>query len=74
MGLIPCKHWRESKAIDGGECLIGAYRGPNFGVCLRVCEQYDGPERPDVATLEKRIKMRMTPCGKAAEKKLGKMA
>lgn len=42
---IPCSYWKECANPIGGCCDIDAYNRPSFGVCLRVCEQYDGPAR-----------------------------
>ncbi len=30
---------------DGGCCNINVYRQPSHGICLNVCDQYDGPDR-----------------------------
>lgn len=64
---IPCKHWRGCEVVGGGCCNIGAYARPSFGVCLRVCEQYDGPRRRGTDTLDERREMIkrgiLTPCG-----------
>lgn len=35
-----CKHRRDNV------CVLGLHGGrPSFGVCLRACDQYDGPNR-----------------------------
>ena len=50
---IPCTNWRDCSVNGGGCCTIDAYERPSFGVCLRICDQYDGPDRaPLIAELE----------------------
>jgi hypothetical protein len=86
---IPCKHWRDCGKPHGGDCAIGAYRGPSFGVCLKACEQYDGPARGVGDLVHSAIhtvsRGKIKPCGgckkrrnnwnrRAVEKKLAEMA
>ena len=51
----------------GGCCAIGAYERPSFGVCLRVCDQYDGPPRGVGDMIHSAIKQatngKLKPCG-----------
>lgn len=42
---IPCKHWESCGLTDGGCCKISAYTNPSNGICLNICNQYDGPDR-----------------------------
>ena len=46
--IIPCVNWQDCGVDGGGGCAINAY-GENktvaFSVCLRACQQYDGPAR-----------------------------
>ncbi|MAX26880.1 MAG: hypothetical protein CMJ19_20495 [Phycisphaeraceae bacterium] len=42
---VSCKHWQDCNLINGGCCSINAYRQPSHGICLHVCNQYDGPDR-----------------------------
>lgn len=51
-----CNHWRDCGVTGGGCCAINAYERPSRGVCLRICDQYDGPDRaPLIAQLEARL-------------------
>lgn len=63
---IPCNHWRDCGASDGGCCAIDAHERPSFGVCL-VCDQYTGSARGRGDQLHKLIKTAtlgvVTPCG-----------
>lgn len=40
MSTIPCAHM-----TDTGDCAIGAYARPSPGICMVLCEQYEGPSR-----------------------------
>jgi hypothetical protein len=86
--MIPCVHWSDCDITGGGCCSSGAYRRPSFGVCLQICEQYDGPARGKGDLVYKAIHMatrgKVKPCGgckkrrrdwnrKAVEKKLAEM-
>ena len=42
MMIIGCEHWRDCGIARGGCCTIGAYHRPSYGVCLNVCEKYEG--------------------------------
>ena len=42
---IPCKHWENCGIANGGCCKINAYQKPSHGLCLNICNQYDGPDR-----------------------------
>lgn len=43
--VIPCKHWENCNITHGGGCKINAYQKPSHGICLKICNQYDGPDR-----------------------------
>ena len=64
---IPCTHSVDCGVIGGSCCDLGLYGGrPSHGVCLRVCDQYDGPARGRGDVLHKLIKTvtlgTVTPC------------
>lgn len=45
---ILCKHWKNVGMNGGGKCAINAYgenKTVSLGVCLKLCDQYDGPDR-----------------------------
>ena len=44
-----CKHWKESNIKLGGSCSIGAFDNPSSGICLIVCNKYEGPKRISVS-------------------------
>lgn len=46
MNLLPCSHWSHCGVTGGGCCSKNLFGGrPSFGVCLKACEEYDGPAR-----------------------------
>lgn len=46
MSGVPCKHWSECGLPSGGCCAKGLYGGrPSAGICLRHCDDYEGPPR-----------------------------
>lgn len=47
--MILCKHWQDCGIHKGGCCSAGIYDRPSYGVCLVVCEEYDGPPREAMA-------------------------
>ena len=52
--IIPCKHSSDFGGTSASHCDLGLHGGhPSFGVCLRVCDKYVGPDRaPLIAQLE----------------------
>lgn len=40
--MIGCEHWSECDIVGGGCCTIGAYDRPSYGICLNICEKYQG--------------------------------
>ena len=71
---IPCNHWYDCGVNHGGCCAINAYERPSFGVCLRVCDQYDGPDRGRGDFIHKAIKFgslgTFKPCGGCKKRRL----
>lgn len=58
--MIPCKHWSNCDVTGGGCCSHPEQpHGPKIsgGVCLRVCEKYDGPARGLGDTVERLAKL-----------------
>lgn len=45
--IVPCAHWSPAPACEScGVCGLDLYGGrPSFGVCLTICQRYDGPPR-----------------------------
>jgi len=72
--MVPCTHWQDCDINGGGCCAIDAYERPSFGVCLRVCDQYDGPVRGRGDVIHKLIKSAMLgvvkPCGGCKERRM----
>ena len=55
--IVACTNWRNCGSSNSGRCDLGLFGGrPSFGVCLRVCDQYDGPARGRGDLLHKLIK------------------
>ena len=42
---VPCKHWIDIGRPRGGGCAIGVHERPSYGVCLKSCTEYEGPDR-----------------------------
>lgn len=54
--MIPCKHWSDCGMKHGGCC--GLEQPPHgkrvsLGICMKVCEKYDGPDRGAGDTLHR---------------------
>ncbi len=63
---VRCRHWRDCGLHDGGCCERGVFDRPSAGVCLRLCQQYDGPDRGAGDALKRLITTvsagRLRPC------------
>lgn len=54
--MIPCKHWTDCGAANGGCCALEDSpfgKRVSSGVCLKVCDKYDGPSRGLGDTIER---------------------
>ena len=74
--MIQCSQWSDCGIPSGGCCAAGHYERPSFGVCLKVCQHYDGPARGLGDTIAKVTKaVGIKPCGgcKKRRRKLNKM-
>ena len=69
---VDCIHWVDCGVSHGGCCAIGAYDRPSYGVCLLVCQQYDGPARGAGDMLKNLIQTAtvglVEPCGGCKER------
>ena len=67
MTKVDCKHWIDSGIRAGGDCAIGAYRRPSFGVCVDVCKAREpvggGTPQPPEANLPEKQLTRCRGCG-----------
>ncbi|HCD32347.1 MAG TPA: hypothetical protein DER01_08050 [Phycisphaerales bacterium] len=69
---VKCRHWHDCKISDGGCCNKGIYQQPSHGICLNICNQYDGPDRGLGDSVQRVIHKlsagRIKPCGKCRKR------